>query len=65
MEMNIDAANWIPVIYKTELEPSSLSGFIPTLIIIGINWEVILCTFIHFRSVYMVMCFRFLFVHDA
>lgn len=35
MEMNIDAANWIPVIYKSELEPSSLSGFIPTLIIIG------------------------------
>ncbi|KAK7574468.1 hypothetical protein V9T40_011659 [Parthenolecanium corni] len=35
IEMNIDAPNWIPVVYKTEIEPSTLSGFIPTLLIIG------------------------------
>ncbi|XKL69629.1 hypothetical protein PGB90_007398 [Kerria lacca] len=35
MEMNIDAPNWVPVIYKSEIEPSNLSGFIPTLLIIG------------------------------
>lgn len=35
MEMNIDAPNWVPVVYKTEIEPSTLSGFIPTLLIIG------------------------------
>lgn len=37
MEMNIDATNWVPVIYKTEIEPSSVSGLIPTIIIIGMH----------------------------
>uniref|UniRef100_A0A8D8QQ51 AFG3-like protein 2 n=1 Tax=Cacopsylla melanoneura TaxID=428564 RepID=A0A8D8QQ51_9HEMI len=34
-QMNIDPANYLPVIYKTELELSSLSGILPTLLIIG------------------------------
>lgn len=35
VQMNIDPANYLPVIYKTELELSSLSGILPTLLIIG------------------------------
>ncbi|KAF5277091.1 hypothetical protein FQA39_LY06329 [Lamprigera yunnana] len=35
VEMNVDPPNFIPVIYKTELEASSLSGVLPTLLIIG------------------------------
>ncbi|KAF5286736.1 hypothetical protein FQR65_LT12469 [Abscondita terminalis] len=35
MEMNIEPPNFVPVIYKTELEASSFSGILPTLLIIG------------------------------
>lgn len=34
-DLNIEPVNFIPVIYKTELEASSLSGLLPTLLIIG------------------------------
>lgn len=34
-EMNIEPANYVPVIYKTEIEAASLSGMLPTLLIIG------------------------------
>ena len=34
-EMNIDPPNWIPVVYKNEIEPSSLAGFIPSLLLFG------------------------------
>jgi AFG3 family protein len=34
-DMNIEPVNFIPVIYKTEIEASSLSGLLPTLLIIG------------------------------
>lgn len=33
--MNVEPPNFIPVIYKTELEASSLSGILPTLLVIG------------------------------
>ncbi|ODN00746.1 AFG3-like protein 2 [Orchesella cincta] len=35
MEMNIEPSNFIPVIYKTEIEAASLTGILPTLLIIG------------------------------
>ncbi|XP_066256281.1 mitochondrial inner membrane m-AAA protease component AFG3L2 isoform X2 [Euwallacea similis] len=35
IEMNIEPQNFVPVIYKTELEPASLTGILPTLLIIG------------------------------
>lgn len=35
IEMNIDPPNFVPVIYKTEVEAASLSGMLPTLLIIG------------------------------
>lgn len=35
MEMNIEPPNYVPVIYKTEIEASSLTGILPTLLIIG------------------------------
>ncbi|XP_044733109.1 AFG3-like protein 2 [Chrysoperla carnea] len=35
VDMNIEPANYIPVIYKTELELSSVSGILPSLLIIG------------------------------
>ncbi|CAH2054809.1 unnamed protein product, partial [Iphiclides podalirius] len=35
IEMNVDPPNFIPVIYKTEVEASSLTGMLPTLLIIG------------------------------
>ncbi|KAG8278015.1 AFG3-like protein 2 [Homalodisca vitripennis] len=35
MEMNIEPPNYVPVIYKTEIEAASLSGLLPTLLIIG------------------------------
>lgn len=35
VEMNIEPPNFVPVIYKSELEVSSLSGVLPTLLIIG------------------------------
>jgi len=33
--MNVEPANFIPVIYKTEIEAASVTGFLPTIIIIG------------------------------
>lgn len=35
MEMNIEPPNYLPVVYKTELEASNLTGMIPTLLVIG------------------------------
>ncbi|XP_063535890.1 AFG3-like protein 2 [Cydia strobilella] len=35
IEMNVDPPNFISVIYKTEVEASSLTGMLPTLLIIG------------------------------
>lgn len=35
IDMNIEPVNFVPVIYKSELEASSLSGLLPTLLIIG------------------------------
>ena len=35
MDMNIEPPNFVPVIYKAELEAASLSGVLPTLLIIG------------------------------
>lgn len=35
IEMNIDPPNFVPVVYKSEIEASSLSGILPTLLIIG------------------------------
>lgn len=34
-DLNIEPVNFIPVIYKTEIEAASLSGLIPTILIIG------------------------------
>ncbi|KAJ8922366.1 hypothetical protein NQ315_004309 [Exocentrus adspersus] len=35
IEMNVEPPNFVPVIYKTELEAASLSGMLPTILIIG------------------------------
>lgn len=35
MDMNTEPANFIPVIYKTEIEAASLSGMLPTILVIG------------------------------
>ncbi|GBP34002.1 AFG3-like protein 2 [Eumeta japonica] len=35
IELNVDPPNYVPVIYKTEVEASSLTGILPTLLIIG------------------------------
>nr|CAD7194965.1 unnamed protein product [Timema douglasi] len=35
IEMNIEPPNFVPVIYKTELEAASFTGLLPTLLIIG------------------------------
>jgi len=35
MEMNIEPPNYVAVIYKSELEASSVTGILPTLLIIG------------------------------
>ncbi|KAJ8951369.1 hypothetical protein NQ318_009305 [Aromia moschata] len=35
IEMNLEPPNFIPVIYKTEIEAASLSGMLPTLLVIG------------------------------
>ncbi|CAH0685290.1 unnamed protein product [Chilo suppressalis] len=35
IEMSVDPPNFIPVIYKTEVEAASLTGMLPTLLIIG------------------------------
>ncbi|XP_022113927.1 AFG3-like protein 2 [Pieris rapae] len=34
-EMNVEPQNFLPVIYRTEVEASSLTGMLPTLLIIG------------------------------
>lgn len=34
-EMGIDPPNYAPVVYKSELELNSISGILPTLLIIG------------------------------
>lgn len=34
-DLNIEPVNYIPVIYKTEIEAASLGGLLPTLLIIG------------------------------
>lgn len=33
--MNVEPPNFVPVIYKTEVEAASLSGVLPTLLVIG------------------------------
>ena len=35
IEMNVEPPNFVPVIYKTELEAASVTGILPTLLIIG------------------------------
>ncbi|KAF2879166.1 hypothetical protein ILUMI_27018 [Ignelater luminosus] len=35
VEMSVEPPNFVPVIYKTELEAASLSGILPTLIVVG------------------------------
>lgn len=35
IDMNVEAPNFIPVIYKTEIEAASLSGVLPTILIIA------------------------------
>lgn len=35
MEAGIEPSNFIPVVYKNELEPATLTSFLPTLLIIG------------------------------
>ncbi|KAJ8711625.1 hypothetical protein PYW08_008579 [Mythimna loreyi] len=35
IEMSVDPPNFLPVIYKTEVEASSLTGMLPTILIIG------------------------------
>ncbi|XP_071443573.1 mitochondrial inner membrane m-AAA protease component AFG3L2 [Hetaerina americana] len=35
IEMNLEPANFIPVIYKNEIEASNITGILPTLLIIG------------------------------
>lgn len=35
IELGFEASNFVPVIYKSELEASSLAGYIPTLMIFG------------------------------
>lgn len=35
IDMSIEPVNFIPVIYRTEIEASSVSGLLPTLLIIG------------------------------
>jgi AFG3 family protein len=34
-DLNIEAVNYVPVIYKSELEAANLTGLLPTLLIIG------------------------------
>ncbi|XP_077289429.1 AFG3 like matrix AAA peptidase subunit 2 [Arctopsyche grandis] len=35
IEMDVDPANFVPVIYRTELEGSNFSGILPSLLVIG------------------------------
>lgn len=34
-DLNIEAVNYVPVIYKSEIEAANLTGLLPTLLIIG------------------------------
>lgn len=34
-DMNIEPVNFVPVIYRSEIEAASLTGLLPTLLIIG------------------------------
>lgn len=34
-DLNVEPVNYLPVIYKSEIEASSLTGLLPTLLIIG------------------------------
>jgi AFG3 family protein len=35
IEMSIEPPNFVPVVYKSEIDSSTLTGFLPTLITIG------------------------------
>lgn len=35
IELNVEAQNFVPVVYKTEMDSSSFSGILPTLLTIG------------------------------
>lgn len=35
VELNVEAQNFVPVVYKTEMDSSSFSGILPTLLTIG------------------------------
>jgi hypothetical protein len=35
VEMNVEPPNFVPVVYKSELEAASVTGLLPTLLIIG------------------------------
>ena len=35
IEMNVEPQNFLPVVYKSEVDASSLGSFLPTLLIIG------------------------------
>ncbi|BES98812.1 Peptidase family M41 [Nesidiocoris tenuis] len=35
LEMNVEPTNFVPVIYRTEIEASNLAGVLPTILIIG------------------------------
>ena len=43
IDMNVEPPNFVPVIYKTELEAASITGILPTLLIIG-NFFSFMCT---------------------
>ncbi len=55
MEMSIDAPNWVPVVYKTEIEPSNLSSFVPTILIIGENTIYIHCRLFFYMSYSLIL----------
>ena len=38
IELNIEPQNFVPVVYKSEADGSTVKDLIPTLLIIG-NWE--------------------------
>ena len=35
IEMNIEPSNFVPVVYKSEMDAASLGGLLPTLLTIG------------------------------
>lgn len=37
LDMNIEPSNHVNVFYKNEFEPENLSGFLPTLLLIGVT----------------------------